>query len=185
MEQNRGEDGRIDAMNLQHLLLSRDSDAFEKEGVDQLKQYLMKARESGIPIKFDGDRSGLHQVWFKGHKDLVSSFLLKLDHLLTRPRSRRSLVPWLVIVRMEVVENHPILPLLDVMDKTGNGVDVLIRTSINQAVVNDTCLKATPFVTATCLIAIARLLSVHLILTSCLMSCRALVPTTIKALMPI
>jgi len=72
MDQNRGEDGRVNATLLEDSLLNQDPNAFEKEGVDQLKQYLMKARESGIPIKFDGDRSGLSQVWFKGHKDLVS-----------------------------------------------------------------------------------------------------------------
>lgn len=71
MDSKRGEDGRVDANELQEALLKMDAKAFEKEGVDQLRQYLMKAREGGVPIKFDGDRSGLHQVWFKGHKDLV------------------------------------------------------------------------------------------------------------------
>lgn len=75
MEQSRGEDGRVSAVDLEQSLLSRDAEVFVKEGVDQLKQYLMKARENGIPVKFDGDRSGLHQVWFKGHKDLVSRAL--------------------------------------------------------------------------------------------------------------
>jgi hypothetical protein len=71
MDQNRCEDGRVNANLLEEKLLSQDEHAFKKEGVDQFRQYLMKARENGIPIKFDGDQGGLFQVWFKGHKDLV------------------------------------------------------------------------------------------------------------------
>ena len=71
MDENRGEDGRVNASILEEKLLSQDERAYEKENVEQLRAYLMRAREIGIPIKFDGDRNALTQVWFKGHKDLV------------------------------------------------------------------------------------------------------------------
>ncbi|UZJ52844.1 hypothetical protein CBS101457_002164 [Exobasidium rhododendri] len=73
MDQNIGEDGRVPAEVLEKALLAGDGRAFEKEGVSHLKHYLMKARKSGIPVKFHGDHNRLSQVWFKGHKDLGSA----------------------------------------------------------------------------------------------------------------
>lgn len=72
IDQHRADDGRANAAVIEDALLRSNSNAFDKEGVEQLKQYLMKARECGVPIKFDGDHSGVHEVWFKGHRDLVS-----------------------------------------------------------------------------------------------------------------
>jgi hypothetical protein len=197
MEQNRGEDGRVSAVDLEQSLLSQDADAFVKEGVDQLKQYLMKARENGIPIKFDGDRSGLHQVWFKGHKDLVSAaplHLYSVYYAYDTNSSSRSLVHWLVTATTEEpAADHSILPLVRDMERTGIGVDVRTSSSSSSSsnsnsmavVVRDTWHLATLFEIATCPIATAHRLSVLLTLTFYSTSCTPWEPILVKAPMPI
>lgn len=190
MDDNRGEDGRVNASTLEEKLLTEDGHAFEKEGVEQLKQYLMKARESGIPIKFDGDRCGLSQVWFKGHKDLVSlvhdCFWTCVDK---RMFVRRLL--WLVIAHTEAAGRLS-LPIhgawaIGIGDHRSSRTITTMLTGLiifinSSKITRTTCQAAT---STRCQIAIGRPRSVPLTLTFSSTSCKLAVQIISKGQKPI
>lgn len=72
MQGRRTAQGLTDARELESLLLQADHKAYEKESCTSLREYLMLARQAGLPLKFSGEATAtIQHVWFKGRRDLV------------------------------------------------------------------------------------------------------------------